>query len=241
MGDKEENGIVPGWDGDAAKWPTFLLKALLYVRGTKKADRGTCAARLMGRLSGTAWSAVEAYPHTDTLEKEDEIAGEDLGISGKLVEGVVVLLKFLQKRCNVEPIDEAGQKLEEWHNIKRHRGESMLDYINRFEKAHDHMIKSVKRISTTPDAVYNIDRTILAWWLVKRAGLDDMQKSVVVSSAGNKYDWAKVTSALRAQWTKNRTDGEVGSRTSGFKPGATRRPQVFYVEDEDGPEDATTN
>ena len=127
MEEEDGIGVVPGWDGDAAKWPTYVMETVLYVRGTKKWDRGTCAGRLMGRLSGTAWRAVEAYPHilTDTLGKENEITGDEIGISGKLVEGVVVLMKFLQKHCKVEPVGEAGQKHEKWHNIKRQRDESI--------------------------------------------------------------------------------------------------------------------
>jgi len=229
-------GIVPGWDGDHAKWPTYLLKALLYVRGTKKSDRGTCAARLMQRLTGTAWGAVEAYPHGDTLEAEEEVDADDLGIAGKLVEGVHKLLSFLQEKCHIEPIDDAGQRLEEFFNMKRHRGESMGDYINRLEKSHDQMITAVKKVSATPENVQAIDRTILAWWLLKRAGLDEMQKSVVVSSAGNKYDWAKVTTALRAQWTKARTDTENRSTTTSKPFSGQRRQPIFFQINEDGAE-----
>ena len=106
--------------------------------------------------------------------------------------------------------------------MKRQRGEAMSDYINRFEKCHDYMIKARKKTSSKPDDVHPIDKTILAWWLVKRAGLEDMQKSVVVSSAGNKHDWAKVTSALRAQWTKARTGEVKGPQLRHV--GASRKP-----------------
>ena len=127
MEEEDGTGVVPGWDGDAAKWPTYVTETVLYVRSTPKLDRGSCAGRLLGKLSGTAWRAVEAYPYilTDSLGKENEITGDEIGISGKLVAGVVDLMKFLQKHCKVEPVGEAGQKHEKWHNIKRQRDESI--------------------------------------------------------------------------------------------------------------------
>ena len=110
----------------------------------------------------------------------------------------------------------------------------MGDYINRFEKSYDEMITAVKKVSKTPENIQAIDRAILAWWLLKRAGLDEMQKSVVVSSAGNKYDWAKVTPALRAQWTKARTDTENRTTSSSKTFSGQRRQPIFFQINEDG-------
>ena len=116
----------------------------------------------------------------------------------------------------------------------------MGDYINRLEKSHDQMITAVKKVSTTPENVQAIDRTTLAWWLLKRAGLDEMQKSVVVSSAGNKYDWARVTTALRAQWTKARTDTENRATSSSKTSFGQRRQPIFYQVNEDSAEQEET-
>eukprot|EP00959_Pyramimonas_sp_CCMP1952_P145083 3037678-Pyramimonas_sp.AAC.1 len=52
---------VPYWDGDVAGFDSHVMRVKLYVRGTKKDEKGLCGPRLMARLNGRAWQGVQKY------------------------------------------------------------------------------------------------------------------------------------------------------------------------------------
>ena len=87
-GDRTET--VPSWDGDVTRFDSYVMRVKLYVRGTKKDEKGLCGPRLMSKLHGRAWHGVQKYEHIDTLDAVEEDPDT------KLPKGVSELLQVSQ-------------------------------------------------------------------------------------------------------------------------------------------------
>ena len=101
--ESDRTETVPAWDGDVTSFDSYVMRVKLYVRGTKKDDKGLCGPRLMSKLQGRAWQGVQKYEHIDTLDSVEE------DTDTKLPKGVSQLLKFLREKSGILEVEDAGK------------------------------------------------------------------------------------------------------------------------------------
>ena len=100
--ESDRSESVPAWDGDVTSFDSYVMRVKLYVRGTKKDEKGLCGPRLMSKLHGRAWQGVQKYEHIDTLDSVEEDPDT------KLPKGVSQLLKFLRDKSGILEVEDAG-------------------------------------------------------------------------------------------------------------------------------------
>ena len=93
--ESDRTETVPSWDGDVTSFDSYVMRVKLYVRGTKKGEKGLCGPRLMSKLHGRAWQGVQKYEHIDTLDAVEEDP------ETKLHKGVSQLFQFLREKSGI--------------------------------------------------------------------------------------------------------------------------------------------
>eukprot|EP00959_Pyramimonas_sp_CCMP1952_P205037 4287302-Pyramimonas_sp.AAC.1 len=79
------------------------MRIQLYVRGTKKDEKGLCGPRLMSKLHGRAWHSVQKYDQMDSVDDVEEDA------TTKLPKGVSQLLIYLKDKSGILEAEDAGK------------------------------------------------------------------------------------------------------------------------------------
>ena len=117
MGDK--HAVVPTWDGNPSTFETYVTAARWFERGTKQSERSLVVARLWGQLTGAAKSVVR-YLEPEQYEGEN---------------GLKAFLDVLRSSPLQQlPVPDSFNRLERWHNLKRHDRESIPELIVREEE-----------------------------------------------------------------------------------------------------------
>ena len=107
---------VPTWDGKPDKFQTFKQAAEWYVASLKENERALAASRVWTNLRGLARLAVSRLSAKD-------YEGES---------GMDKLLEFLAKTpLAKQPLPDAYQKIDQYRNVKRNRGETAAEYVLR--------------------------------------------------------------------------------------------------------------
>ena len=235
--ESDRTETVPSWDGDVTSFDSYVMRVKLYVRGTKKDEKGLCGPRLMSKLHGRAWQGVQKYEHIDTLDVVEEDP------ETKLPKGVSQLLKFLREKSGILEVEDAGKYMrmfmKETHRKPRM---SMRDYLTQFEVEEDRMQKAIKQIDNNFDEKKPIfPEPLRAWFLLENAGLDDHERSQVLASVQNKYGYQQIQQALGMQFDKkherdngNKFQNRWQHRQKGF---AAEGEEDFQEEDDDQDED----
>eukprot|EP00969_Alexandrium_andersonii_P024100 1051952-Alexandrium_andersonii.AAC.1 len=203
------HSVVPEWDGDLLSKDAFLLKVQLYVKGTKKDEKGTCASRVMSRLKGNAWQWVLNYPHMDTIEKDTIPETSTM----KLPQGMQELLDYLLEKAGAEPVADAGKFARAFlREIDRPPHVPMKEWITSFEKSELDLRKALKVLDRNLDLTKPIfPGPLQAWFLLECAGLTERERGQVMASTNNTYNYAKIAAALRTQFERRHlSEGGAG-------------------------------
>ena len=108
MADKDKEQ-VPWWDGELATWDLYKTKVRIYVDGTEWHKRYLCGPRLVQRLRGPAFQAVEGCKPGWLSDKN----------------GAEKLLKRLQKKLARPKVPDMAVYLEDFFfRLRRRKGES---------------------------------------------------------------------------------------------------------------------
>jgi len=107
---------VPVWDGNSDHFNEFEDRCLWYERGLSVRDRPQAVARVVGRLTGTAWKVVKDLSSTD---------------QHRLCEATLQdLTAFLRSQLLEMGVPEVGQRFGEYlGRFHRKPGQSMREYV----------------------------------------------------------------------------------------------------------------
>ena len=137
----EKDSLVPAWDGRPETFERYREDSLMYLEGTKYADRYLCAPRMIRKLRGAARTACMRQP-----------AG-----SYSSADGVRRLLDMLEKQLGKPDIPNVGGHLEEYfYKIRRRRGESMAGWCFRsrdvYRKCQQALARVIPRVAAPAPA-----------------------------------------------------------------------------------------
>ena len=116
MAKERGNDRVPTWDNDPGSFNEFEERCSWYERGLSERDKPMAVARIVQRLSGDTWKAIEG------------LGEEDRGKLCKL--GVATLTSFLRDAILEAGVPEMGKRFGEYlGRFHRKMGETMRAYV----------------------------------------------------------------------------------------------------------------
>jgi hypothetical protein len=166
---------VPNFDNTTTGYTEFRKRAMLFKARLKLEKKENQAAiMLVGSLSGIAWDTCESLAE-DTSKLEDDKAFD-------------LLIDLLDSRFRHDKSTELPEAFEEYFfTANRKHKESLFEYISRIrlstKRIQEHKIK-------LPDKVRG-------WLLLRRAGLSEEQKTLVMSQCGTDLAFDKVASLMQ--------------------------------------------
>ena len=126
--DKE---LVPYWDGDLATWDLYKTKVRIYVDGTEWQKRYLCGPRLMQKLKGPAFQAVEGC-------KSGWLSSD---------RGAEKLLRRLQKKLARPKVPDMAVYLEDFFfRLRRRKGESAGSWSIRSYECYQKLRRALARV-----------------------------------------------------------------------------------------------
>ena len=106
---RDDNDIIPTWDGSAATWEDFEIDVELCMDSTPAKDRGACGPRGVRRLTGCARTAMLGMTHQD----RDQL---------RALDGATFLLNYLRTTIGGAPTVGVGKFMERYENSSMSRG-----------------------------------------------------------------------------------------------------------------------
>lgn len=177
----DDEGGIPRWDGNLKTWEEYKQRADWYMRGTKKEDRVLLAYRLAQKLTGAAYGQRNNFKNEE-MEKET---------------GVVHLLTILQANIVGNSINEVATKIIVYLLIHRLPGQKSFEYFT----AHDDALSELEAaLVAIGEEVKELPKKFVAFLFLERFGLDESEKAVVITKAGDRYNMLKVRAALQELW-----------------------------------------
>ena len=117
MASSDDKTKVPSWDGTPESFEVYKTKARWYVKGFKAWEQDIAVSKLVVKLTGRAWDAIQQLP-------EERCHFEDFP----------ALLLFLQQSCLESAIPESGRVFREYFTkFRRQKGETMKMYVQRHQ------------------------------------------------------------------------------------------------------------
>ena len=130
MADKDKEQ-VPWWDGELATWDLYKTKVMIYVDGTEWHKRYLCGPRLVQRLRGPAFQAVEGCKPGWLSDKN----------------GAEKLLKRLQKKLARPKVPDMAVYLEDFFfRLRRRKGESAGAWAVRSYECYQQLRRALARV-----------------------------------------------------------------------------------------------
>ena len=120
----ERKDDVPWWDGDLSTWDLYCTKVRIYVDGTEWHKRYLCGPRLVQRLRGSAFQAVEGCRPGWLNHKE---GAEQL------------LAKLKRKLARPEVPDMAACVEEFFFKLRRRKGEPAGAWVTRSHECYQRL------------------------------------------------------------------------------------------------------
>ena len=167
---------VPSFDNNTGSYSEFRKRAMLFkARMRLEGKQKQAAILLLGQLSGMAWDVCEHLAENpDSLEADDAFDK---------------LIGLLDARFRHDKQTELPDAFEDYFfRSSRRPRETLFDYIARIrlstKKVAEHRI-------TLPDEVQG-------WLLMRRAGLSEEQKTLVMSQIGMDLGFEKVAKTLQS-------------------------------------------
>ena len=135
MADKDKEQ-VPWWDGELATWDLYNTKVRIYVDGTEWHKRYLCGPRLVQRLRGPAFQAVEGCKPGWLSDKN----------------GAEKLLKRLQKKLARPKVPDMAVYLEDFFfRLRRRKGESAGAWAIRSYECYQRLRRALARVQGRED------------------------------------------------------------------------------------------
>ena len=187
---------IPIWDGSADAWEQFQTKLSWYLRRGKPHEESFLIARVIGKLTGKAWTIIEQVPEN----QRDKLCTK------------ATFIKFLKKNLLDGAVPELGRKFKSWLNLRRSRKESMKLYIMRNRTALQKLEKSLKSVDNGTE-LGKLLNSELAKHLVTGKG------KVTGSQAGSSVKSHRTWSGSQRPKPDEKKDGEKkDGKASGSKP-----------------------
>ena len=190
---------APGFDGDTDKDPRCYKKWLRSIEiwrrlATPCAPPGELSLRLLERLSGDAADLIE---YNDPLEYDH-------------VDGIQKLIKEMEV-FDQKPVHEIGGVVRRYENIARAQGESITKFIRRLGKLEKELY--AKGFKDYPEYARVVK-------LLDGCKIDERSMQIVLGSAGNRYEWQAIRTALEVHYPPGRTlSGHERGNNATHKPG----------------------
>ena len=196
---------IPIFDNQLDHYKEFRKRCLLYKARMKLDGKvKQVGLAILGTLTGLSWTACESLADApDKLEDEDALDK---------------ILAILDKRFKYEKVTELPEVFEDYfYKGNRRPKETMFEYIQ-------HIRQSTARISE-----YNVvlPDEIQGWLLMRRAGLTDEQKSLVMTQCGKDLKMEKVCDVLQT------TFGQTQVMSERYR----REPKIHFEDDDDHPDE----
>ena len=136
MGEKDEKGLIPTWDGKADTFSHFIIECKWPLQSSKASDRPLLAARIVRK-------ALQS-PHSSLVQLMYRLRPEDFRTEGD----VAKLIKYLEESpLNKQPLPDAGAKIGNYYRrLQRRPHEAVNAFLIREEKTHDDMIRALQRL-----------------------------------------------------------------------------------------------
>ncbi|CAE7779651.1 RE2, partial [Symbiodinium microadriaticum] len=126
---------VPGWDGEASGWNTYVRKVRLYWERTAPKKRRQIGAELASRLTGRAWDVSADLDHGRLQERE----------------GATYLLEYLELRLGRSPIPDLGTRLEDFLvRLRRQPGTRMIQWTTELRECYRRLQRALARARGVP-------------------------------------------------------------------------------------------
>jgi hypothetical protein len=189
---------VPTFNNRLEDYKEFRKRCLLYKSRMKLEGKiKQVGLAILGHLTRIAWTACERLAdNPDGLE--DETALDEI-------------LLILDARFQYEKITDLPDTFEEYfYKGNRKPRETMFEYINRIRLSTD---KMAKYKVVLPD-------DIQGWFLMRRAGLTEEQKTLVMTQLGTDLKFEKVAKVLQTTFGQTQV-----MKSSG------RQEKTYYEED----------
>ena len=130
MADKDKEQ-VPWWGGELATWDLYKTKVRIYVDGTEWHKRYLCGPRLVQRLRGPAFQAVEGCKPGWLSDKN----------------GAEKLLKRLQKKLARPKVPDMAVYLEDFFfRLRRRKGEAAGAWAVRSYECYQRLRRALARV-----------------------------------------------------------------------------------------------
>ena len=178
---------VPTFDNTIEGYKEFRKRCLLYQARMKlEGNEKVVALSILGQLNGIAWDCCESLADKpDAMDQPDSLAR---------------ILEILDARFKVHKATELPEVFEEYfYKGNRRAKETLFEYIQRI------------RLSTRKVKEFDIELPdpVQGWFLLRRAGLTEEQKTLIMSQVGKDLSFEKVSQALQT------TLGQQQTKTTG--------------------------
>ena len=178
---------VPTFDNTIEGYKEFRKRCLLYQARMKlEGNEKVVALSILGQLNGIAWDCCESLADKpDAMDQPDSLAR---------------ILEILDARFKVHKATELPEVFEEYfYKGNRRAKETLFEYIQRI------------RLSTRKVKEFDIELPdpVQGWFLLRRAGLTEEQKTLIMSQVGKDLSFDKVSQALQT------TLGQQQTKTTG--------------------------
>ena len=189
---------VPTFNNRLEDYKEFRKRCLLYKARMKLEGKiKQVGLAVLGQLTGIAWTACEQ------LADDPEALETDTALDEILV--------ILDRRFQYEKITDLPEAFEEYfYKGNRKPRETMFEYINRV------------RLSTDKVAKYKVvlPDEIQGWLLMRRAGLTEEQKTLVMTQVGTDLKFEKIAKVLQTTFGQTQVMKSTG-----------RHEKTYYEED----------
>ena len=190
---------VPSFDNEQKNYVEVCKRVKLFgMRMKLEGKQEQAAIMLLGSLTSAAWQAAEPL-----MDNEAELESK---------EGVEKLLTLLDKRFKYDARTEMPTAFENYfHRSARTGRETLFEYINRVGEL-ERRVK--ERNVELPDH-------IPGWMLMRKAGLREDQRALILSQCGRDLTFDKVAEALQLTFGQ---DSHIHDRRDHRRsPGHARR------------------
>ena len=187
---------VPTWDGNPERWNDFAEEVALWSLGENLEVSYSLAARLVGRLTGSArktarqMTAVQMHPDLSDAVVQNEDAAAWKARRNKV--GIDNVMTRLRERLGVSKPVQKGERLETFFQTRRfHRkaGERITDWTIRFEEGLNRLEEVGVKLTDLQD--------VAGWFYLSRSNIGPERRERVISALPDEhYDIEKLKPLL---------------------------------------------
>ena len=161
---------IPTWDGNPGTWARFYEEVRIWKLSINLDVKYSQAARLIGRLSGSAKRACTSLTDDDLLPQRYVPPGPDQAeVAEDLARGIDRVVAHLRATLGPEKSVRKGQSMQEFFGTTRYRrmsGERITDWITRWDE----------------DGVKFLEQQDIAgWFFLRMANLSPESRELVLA------------------------------------------------------------